>query len=63
VFVHRSAIGRGMFPRLIEGQLVEYEVQQIAEGPQAVAVTPLQGGRSGRGRASATRHRCGGWSE
>ena len=44
VFVHRSAIGRGMFPRLIEGQLVEYEVQHTGKGPQAAAVTPLQSG-------------------
>jgi len=29
---HRSAIGRGMFPRLIEGRLVEYEAQQTGQG-------------------------------
>jgi len=50
IFVHRSAIARGMLPRLTEGQLVEYEVQDTAKGLQAVAVavavTPLP--RSGQ---------------
>lgn len=39
VFVHYSAIASAGFRTLVQGQAVEYEVQQSAKGLQAVSVT------------------------
>ncbi|MGW2548537.1 cold-shock protein, partial [Kitasatospora sp. NPDC001574] len=41
VFVHASAIVTLGYPRLDEGDRVEYQVRQTPKGPQAVLVIPL----------------------
>jgi CspA family cold shock protein len=41
VFVHFSAIQGDGFRTLVEGQQVEFEVQQGPKGAQAAAVTPV----------------------
>ena len=41
VFVHFSAINADGFKNLVEGQRVEFEVEQGPKGPQAANVTPL----------------------
>jgi CspA family cold shock protein len=38
VFVHYSAIEKGGFKTLKEGQSVEFEIQDGPKGPQAVSV-------------------------
>lgn len=40
VFVHRSVVRAGESPLLVEGQSVEYEVEETPKGPRAVAVRP-----------------------
>jgi CspA family cold shock protein len=42
VFVHWSAIQMEGYRTLEEGQLVEFEVEQGAKGPQAVGVRPVR---------------------
>ena len=41
IFVHHTAILGTGFKSLQENQLVEFEIQQGAKGPQAVNVKPL----------------------
>lgn len=41
VLVNRSAIAQGVFPRLIEGQIVEYELQRRGRERHAVEVIPM----------------------
>ena len=41
VFVHFSAIQADGFKNLVEGQRVEFEVEQGPKGPQAARVIPL----------------------
>jgi len=47
IFVHFSAIQTDGFRTLEEGQLVEFDVEDSAKGPQAINVT-----KKGRGRKS-----------
>ena len=44
-FVHYSAISNAGFRTLMQGQAVEYELQQSPKGLQAVSVTSPQGAR------------------
>lgn len=44
VFVHFSAIAGDGFKTLVEGQAVEFDVEEAAKGPQAVNVTPAREG-------------------
>ncbi len=41
VFVHYSAIQSDGFRKLVEGQKVEFTVEQGSKGPQAANVMPL----------------------
>ena len=41
VFVHYSAIQSEGFRKLVEGQKVEFTVEQGPKGPQAASVMPL----------------------
>ena len=41
VFVHFSAIQDNGFKTLVEGQKVEFEIENGAKGPSAVNVTPI----------------------
>ena len=41
VFVHYSAIKTNGFRKLVEGQQVEFNIEDGPKGPQATQVTPL----------------------
>jgi CspA family cold shock protein len=41
VFVHYSAIQSTGFRKLVEGQLVEFNIEDGPKGPQATMVTPI----------------------
>ncbi len=41
VFVHYSAIQTNGFRKLVEGQQVEFNIEDGPKGPQATQVTPL----------------------
>jgi len=41
VFVHYSAIQSNGFRKLVEGQTVEFEIEDGPKGPQAASVTTL----------------------
>lgn len=41
IFFHRSAVERGSFDTLQEGQKVRFDVQDDPKGPRAVHVHPL----------------------
>ncbi|MFQ5594610.1 MAG: cold-shock protein [Anaerolineae bacterium] len=43
IFVHYSGIETEGFKVLVEGQRVEFEVENTPKGPQAVHVIPLSG--------------------
>ncbi|MFQ5855646.1 MAG: cold-shock protein [Anaerolineae bacterium] len=43
IFVHYSGIEGENFKVLIEGQRVEFEIEDTPKGPQAVHVIPLSG--------------------
>jgi CspA family cold shock protein len=47
VFVHYTAIVRAGQRNLERGELVEFSVQESAQGPQAVRVVPLRTESSG----------------
>jgi CspA family cold shock protein len=43
IFVHRTGLADGVLPRqLVEGQAVEFEVEETIKGPQAVRVVLLE---------------------
>ncbi len=58
VFVHFSAIQKGGYRTLEEGEEVEFEVQQGPKGLQAANVVSKQGGGGGGGhQGGPPRHR------
>ncbi|NUQ00898.1 MAG: cold-shock protein [Armatimonadetes bacterium] len=42
VFVHYSVINVNGYKTLLEGQQVEYEIEDQGRGPRATAVTPAE---------------------
>ena len=42
VFFHLSSVNNADFESLVEGQSVEYEIEQGPKGPRANSISPLQ---------------------